>query len=481
MEPAGETASHHTRTFSARAGRFVIGVCVLACLFALGHLAQQVNSAFHSEAGRYDFSSYYAAAAALRTDPHANIYTQAVLDRVGASAHLLVNPPLPYTYPPLFAILLSPFTVVSFRLLSRAWLALNFTLWLAIVPILAVEIYHLLAPAISFAPARPVPPATVGRPRRVLDDPVAWFAMALAAWLVLLSWPAAQTMSTGQVNFLVLLPLALVPLLTRLRRERWVGVAIAFAAMLKFTPALLIGYLALRRRWDALIASLVALVALAVLSAVDVGPHNLLAAIPQALRVGGGDAGLGHNQALLAPLLHALSASPSSALSVAAKAITGLAAVALALWLFRPAAANPSESLHDTDRENLGYALALCAMVLISPAAWVHHYIWILPAAALALGMALRDLLAARDVVGQRRGLIECVVVVVACLGLSLALPAGWDTEPSPATHTYLGLHLWPILLEMRPLATLLLVGLLCAWYARAAFSGEAEPRPANT
>lgn len=466
LEPLREAASLPARTFSARAGRVVIAVCALACLVALGHLVQQANGAFHSEAGRYDFSSYYAAGAALRANPHANIYSQSVLDAVAMHSRLLVNPPLPYTYPPLFAILLSPFTAVSFRVLSRVWLAASFALWLSVVAILAVEVYHLIAPALTFSRPNTETRAS-SRTGALLTNPVAWIATALAAWLALFSWPAAQTMATGQVNFLVLLPLALVPLLTRLRHERWVGVAIALAAMLKFTPALLIGYLALRRRWDALIASLLALAAMAVLSALVVGPHTVLASIPQALRVGGGDAGQGHNQALFAPLLTALSAGPSSALALLTKAITGLGALALALWLFRPAVSNISAPEYDADRENLGYALALCAMVLISPTAWVHHYVWILPAAALALGMALRDLLGARGTLQMRRGAVEGALVVLACVGLTLALPSNWDTEPSPAIHTFLGLRVWPMLLEMRPLATLLLAVLLCVWYGR--------------
>lgn len=467
IEPAGQlSASLPARTLSLRASRIVIVVCALACLYALGRFAQQVNGAFHSEAGRYDFSSYYAAGAALRANLHANIYSQSVLNAVAMHSPLLVNPPLPYTYPPLFAILLSPFTAVSFRVLSRAWLSASFALWLGVIPLLAVEMYHLIAPSVVTAPANLGSPRT-SRVRRLLADPVAWIAATLAAWLALQSWPAAQTMLTGQVNFLALIPLALVPLLTRLRHERWVGVAIALAAMLKFTPALLIGYLALRRRWEALIASLVALAALAVLSALVVGPQTVLASIPQALRVGGGDAGQAHNQALFAPLLFALGVGSSSALALVAKAITALGAIALALWLFHPRAANPSEPAYDADRENLGYAAALCAMVLISPTAWVHHYVWILPAAALALGWALRDLFGAREAIQQRRGIVVCALVVVACLGLSLALPANWDTDPSPATHTFLGLRVWPILLEMRPLATLLLVILLCVWFGR--------------
>lgn len=466
LEPSSETKSVPARVFSARAGIILIGVCAVACLLALAHFGQILDGALHSEAGRYDFSSYYAAGAALRANPRADIYSQAVLNSAGAGAKLLVFPPLPYTYPPLFAIVLSPFTVISFRVLSRAWLALGFALWLGVIPLFAIEIAHLLRPALTLAP--PTGEAReVSRVRRLLMDPVAWIATALAAWLTVFSTPAAQTMSTGQVNFLVLVPLALVPLLTRRRHERWVGIAVAVAAMLKFTPALLIVYLALRRRWEALIAALVTLAALAVLSALVVGPHSVVASIPQALRVGAGDAGQAHNQALFAPALTELHAGSSSALALIAKALTALGALALGVWLFQPA--QPSSARRfDADAENVGYAVALCAMVLISPTAWVHHYVWILPAAAVVIGFSLRHALASPAAFPRRRAVLEMTAALVAILGLTLALPSTWDSDPAPAVRTFLGLRLWPIMLEMRPLATLLLVVLLCAWYGRA-------------
>src|SRR5579872_1268153 len=101
-------------------------------------------SATHSIAGRYDFSTYYAAAYALRGNLHANIYDMGVLAQAGAATHVLVNPPLPYTYPPLFAILLSPFTALSFRVISRAWLFGSAALWLALCVPLAAEVRILL-------------------------------------------------------------------------------------------------------------------------------------------------------------------------------------------------------------------------------------------------------------------------------------------------------------------------------------------------
>ncbi|MGZ6387854.1 MAG: hypothetical protein ACXWQZ_01165, partial [Ktedonobacterales bacterium] len=119
----------HMRSLSKRVRLTLVIGSLALLLYALVNWLLLLWRGLHSIAGRYDFSTYYAAAAALRADLHANIYDEHVLARIGADAHVLVNPPLPYTYPPLFAILLSPFTFLSFRVLSRVWLLANATLW----------------------------------------------------------------------------------------------------------------------------------------------------------------------------------------------------------------------------------------------------------------------------------------------------------------------------------------------------------------
>ncbi len=130
-------------------------------------------------------------------------------------------------------------------------------------------------------------------------------ALALSAVLILPAAPAVQTLLTGQVNFLVLLPLALVPELSRRGHERTAGAMIALAAMLKLTPVLLLGYLALRRRWAALVAAAVSLATLSLVCAIALGPAALPASLVAALQTGSADSALGHNEALLASLLPA--------------------------------------------------------------------------------------------------------------------------------------------------------------------------------
>ncbi|MGH2516947.1 MAG: glycosyltransferase family 87 protein, partial [Ktedonobacterales bacterium] len=308
LRTRGETGSVEVtrpHTLSAAARLALVAASLLVLAVTLARWVLSVYSATHTIAGRYDFSSYFAAAYALRGNLHANIYDASVLARAGAASHVLLIPPLPYTYPPLFALVLSPFTALSFRLISRVWLFGSAALWLAVCIPLAVEIRVLLSDRltapVSDASVALIDGAThpltssqsavssvVHRVSRLRDDPAPLVALAAATWLCLTVTPAMQTMLLGQINFLVLLPLALVPWLTRHGHERWVGVMIALAAMLKFTPAILILYLLLRRRWEAALAAIVSLAALTLVSVALVGPGTFLAMLPQAVQVGAG-------------------------------------------------------------------------------------------------------------------------------------------------------------------------------------------------
>ena len=119
--------------------------------------------------------------------------------------------------------------------------------------------------------------------------------------------------------------------------------------------------------------------------------------------------------------------------------------------------------------------MALCAL-LLNPAAWVHHYVWVLPAAVVALGLACAALLTARSREEAVRAWLLAALVVVACVCLGWGLPYNWDTEPTPAINVYLGLPraFW---LELRPLATLALLFALGYWYRHPIPSAASEAR----
>ncbi len=444
-------------TIQRRIGMLLAVVALLVLAVMLMRWGQLLWGSLRNEAGRYDFSSYYAAAAALRADLHANIYDNALIGRVGIAAHTLVAPPLPYTYPPLFAILLSPFTAISFRVLSRIWLVGNLGLWLGITLVLAREIALIVGPRLRAA-------LGVVRPQRLtlrslLTDPTPLLALALAALLSQQFAPALQTLVIGQINFLVLLPLALIPELSRHGHERWVGVMIALAAMLKFTPAILILYLVLRRRWQAALAAIVTLAALTLISIAVVGPRVFFAMISQVASVGGQDSGLGHNEALLA----SLAAAVGPPFKYVQYLVLGLILLGAGYVLWRGPRDKGNGARGWPESELVGYGMALCTL-LLTPAAWVHHYVWVLPAAVIALGLACASLLTARSRDEAIRAWLLAGLVVVACIGLGWALPYNWDTEPNPAINLYLGLPraFW---LELRPLATLALLFALGYWY----------------
>ena len=451
------SAASHQR-LRARIAVSLIAAAVSAVTLILWAL--RVASMLHG-GGRYDFSTYYAAAWALRHDIHANVYNATVLAQAGAAAHTFVSPPLPYTYPPLLAILLSPFTVLPFKTLAALWLALNCALWLVVAVALACEIALLLGGRIHLPDGETAYKRTL---TGMLANPIPLVALALALLLCLPGGPAIQTVLTGQINLLVLLPLALVPELERRGHPRWIGAMIAIAAMLKFTPAILLLYFALRRRWHVVFAGLAALAGLVLLCVVVVGPAVALASVGQALNVGASDASLGHNEALLGPFVSALSAAFPGAQSLfralETVVLAGLAlAVGFVIWRrWRPSGV----AVADQENDAAGYGMALCAMVILWPTVWVHHYVWALPAAAIALALAILW-------IPRHRGFWQIAVplfTALCCYLLVVTLPNQWDTTASPAVTTYLGLPLRPFLLSLRALGTLGILGLLCYWYS---------------
>jgi alpha-1,2-mannosyltransferase len=409
--------------------------------------------ALHAPVGQYDFSSYYAAALAIRLNPHADVYAASVLASAGARAHVQVQPPLPYTYPPLMAILLSPFTLLSFRVVSRLWLLVNAGLCLVVVAILANEIAYVAGASERLA-RRDL--------RTWLSDPVHVLGLAIAAAIVLPAAPAWQTMLTGQIDLLVLLPLALVPALLRGRRDAWAGAAVALAAMLKLTPAVLLLYFVLRGHWKAFWSAIATLVGLSLVSIAVVGPGVFFASIPEALRVGSGDVALGQNEALLAPVSAALAAAwPASALYVHAATYVLLSALALALgWLvWRVGHSKGGGELDRPKQDTLAYGVALCGLLLLAPTAWVHHYVWVLPALALGFGGLLSSVAGARAY--SRADLYLTGALLLAAVMLEWSLPHAWDTQSQPAISTLAGPPLRPLLLEARAAGTLLVAAAL--------------------
>lgn len=420
--------------------------------------------------GAYDFSTYYAAARALRLDPHSNIYSQAVLTASAAAGHVTRQPPLPYAYPPLGALVLIPLTLLPFGAAVYAWEAINLALWLATTVLLAVEMRALLAPVLGETATTPISGDTT-RASRALEAARPTLVPLALAILVCLSWaPAMDTVAFGQINFLVLLPLALVPGLLRRGQDRWAGVAIGVAAMIKLTPLLLLAYLALTGRRRALFAALGTLLGLALVTVAIVGPRVALAALPQAMHVSAFDTSLGQNEALLGTVTLALLVLAPGAAGVI-RVLEYAALAGLALWIgtvlwarlrsLRAEEQNASKNISRafTELDSLAFAAALCGLLLVSPLAWLHHYLWIMPAAMLVLTVMLRRWLLAHE---RRRRAATCglLFTLLAILLIGVPLPLGWERTPWLAEPHLFGASLANWLREMRGCGTLLLLGI---------------------
>ncbi len=207
-----------------------------------------------------DFAAYYVQATALRLGAGPAIYDPAALAPLAA----LVTPygavAAPYTltlvpYPPLYAWLFAPLTLLAPPLSFAVWTALN----------LAAATYLGWRVSTFFAPSR----------RR-------WIVP-----LVLLSYPAQYSLFLGQPMLLLAAAIGEMYLSLRAGREFRAGL---WLALLAFKPqyGLLLGLLLLwKRRWRAVAGAAAGLGVIGLGSALAAGPSVLLA-WPAAIALEGG-------------------------------------------------------------------------------------------------------------------------------------------------------------------------------------------------
>jgi alpha-1,2-mannosyltransferase len=182
--------------------------------------------------------------------------------------------------------------------------------------------------------------------------------------------PVFTTLRYGQIN-LLLLAIVLWDF-TRPPGSRWMGVGIGVAAGIKVTPAIFIAYLLLTRRFRAA-ATASATFALTIALPAVLVPHATreywTSLLFDSARVGHIE-GEGNQSLLgvLARVRHTAEAGPADNVVVLAVVVAGLACAALAY-------------------RRLGerWGLPACAVtsLLAAPIAWTHHFVWVVPIAAL--------------------------------------------------------------------------------------------------
>ena len=238
-----------------------------------------------------------------------------------------------YLYPPPFALVAVPFTLLPAPLGLWAWLAAMVAAFLAGTALL---------------------PVRVG---------VRWWIVLLAA----LSFPFLYAVKLGQVGPLLYLAFAI--------GWRWIdragatGLVVAAGALTKLQPGLLFGWMVATRRWRALAVGLAAVVLAAAVMTVVAGPAvwadyvallgriNKPVTTPQNLTVGA--------------IAYRAGASVDAATLVQWVSVAAALAVACFAWLRRDGAT--------------GFIVGVVASQLLSPVLWSHYAILLLLPVALLL------------------------------------------------------------------------------------------------
>ncbi|MGD7002352.1 glycosyltransferase 87 family protein [Corynebacterium halotolerans] len=325
---------------------------MVAVIAALAVLAPWVFGAgiFPGTAGevlRYhiDFHVYREGAQALLAGD--NLYTRSYEVR-GIT--------LPFTYPPLAAILFIPLTWLPLMVGAALWtLVTAALLWWCMVIVLR----H-CTPGRSAADHR-----------------------TLATWLLpvaLLFEPVRETLSFGQINVLLMT----VVLVDTLTRRPWLprGVFIGLAAAVKLTPAVFILYFLVRRDWRGAATAVGSGVAFT-LAAAAVNPALSWTYWLDTLSDTGRIGGLAYtaNQSIQGLLFRVLPEDVVDPVWLVL-VVLALAGIIAAMVRVHRAAATPGGSA-----VGLVVLNSLVALVC-SPVSWSHHWVWLVPL-AIVLGAAV--------------------------------------------------------------------------------------------
>ncbi|WP_319944800.1 glycosyltransferase 87 family protein [Nocardia macrotermitis] len=312
---------------------------------------------------------------------------------------------LPFTYPPLAALVFTPLALLP--LLPAEWLVLALA-----IGSLALTVWLVLRRL---------------RPR--LDRRTGLALVIGAVALLGLSEPIRQTYNFGQINLFLMTAIALD---TLVRKPFWPrGMLIGIAVAIKLTPGGFLLYFLIRRDWRA--ARNVALSALGAIAAgFALFPRESTRywfhILPDTGRIG--PPYYAGNQSLKGFAFRlGLDTSNATILWL----VTSLIAVALAAILmkrlFDDAAFARRHESPDTPApaSNAATIAALtvnaAAVLLISPVSWSHHWVWVAPAALVAADAVERG--------GRSRRylLATAAIVVMFMVGPQWLLPHGGDRE----------------------------------------------------
>lgn len=291
---------------------------------------------------------------------------------------------LPFTYPPLAAIVFSPFAVMPLPVATAVITAVTLVLLIVSVTVVLTSL--------------DVWPTSVAVPgpawwRRT------WVAAALVTPTVIAFEPIRSNFSFGQIN-VVLMALVIADCLPR--RTPWPrGLLLGFAIALKLTPAVFVLFFLLRRDTRAIATTAVSLAGATLLAMVLARQDSLeywTHTVRNTDRIGG--ATLNTNQNIAGALARI-------GLSAADRTTVWLIGSVLVLILALVAARRALRA----DQPALGLICIALFGLVVSPVSWSHHWVWALPAVVVAA------------VVGYRRRSVTMGVLAVVGTAIMVCPP----------------------------------------------------------
>ncbi|MEU5841127.1 glycosyltransferase 87 family protein [Rhodococcus sp. NPDC047139] len=294
---------------------------------------------------------------------------------------------LPFTYPPLSAMLFAP---------------------LALIPVVLGKIVFTLVSVAALVVTLRV---VLGRIRPDLDGPTSWLVTTITVGGSLLFEPVRETVSFGQINLVLM---ALVALDVLVKNPKWPrGLLIGLAAAVKLTPiAFLLLFLIRRdsRTSATILASAFGFTALAYAVMPETSVKYWLQTLPDTGRIGASY--FATNQSFKAVVTRFGLPEPVGSIlwliAVAAMLLVAVVAIRRAL-----------------EQGDLVLALSAnaAAVLLASPVSWSHHWVWVAPA---LLGVTLATWRATES---QKLTAIVAASALVFLIGPHHLLPTGNDLE----------------------------------------------------
>src|SRR6478609_1858619 len=291
-----------------------------------------------------------------------------------ASFHTQADVDLPFTYPPLAAIVFAPFALLSLPAASAAITATTLVLLVVSTVIVLTRLDVWNGPGWAAVTREP---AWLRR---------SWLAMAIVAPAAIYLEPIRANFDFGQIN-VVLMTLVLADTLPR--RTPWPrGLLLGLAIALKLTTAVFLVYFVVRRDGRAVLTALVSFVGATLLGVALAWRDSWeywTTTIRDTDRIG--TVTLNTNQNIAGTLARL---GLTDGVHFAVWTVGCFAALGLTVWatrrLLRAAARSKPEGYEPV--------LALICVALfglvVSPVSWSHHWVWTLPTLVVTTVLAYR-------------------------------------------------------------------------------------------